>query len=223
MYLSTLFVAFKAQMALSRSCTRPNASTSDFPLIRTSPVPSTSHALADEAFLRPTPKALPILSIGVTFCTLLYGLISLLYVLSASCTSAGMRAGWIWLRRVRIPTILWYFDALTTSPTASRYSERDRHAARGCWPGATVGSPEYFRRRASKDNRWSLKIGCPEKYDGEDGTTRAKNLSLSSFLLGNLISGAAMLSCSREAVANCRGWGPAWRTRRRPRAISRGE
>lgn len=59
LYLSSLCETFKAQTALSRSCTRPKNPTRDFPLTKTSPSPSTTHAVADDVFRRPTPFARP--------------------------------------------------------------------------------------------------------------------------------------------------------------------
>src|SRR5882757_3101524 len=132
---------------------------------------------------------------------------SRLYSFRAAVTSEGIRDGCIWLSRRRTSTILWYFDALTDSPTIFLYSTSDRHATRGASPGFTTGRAEYFLTRSCRARRSSVNAGCAVKYDGDSGMSRAKNIfsssssPLPSFL--KFISGAAIPARNLIEVLNC--------------------
>jgi hypothetical protein len=91
-----------------------------------------------------------------------------------------------------------YFLVGTFSPTKSRNCASLNQAIRGASLGATVGSEAYLARMCSRCSKWSMYLGLPEKYAGDEGMMRA---GLAKNLLRS-ISGAGCTSVAsrREDV-----------------------
>lgn len=173
LYLSILLVAVSAHRALSRSCMRPNTSFNGLPFTRTSPVPSTTNALAVDAFLLPSPIALPYWSGVNGLATLRNGLTLLANCATATVTSCGHMLCSMRLRRLAIRIACVYCDALIDSPSSCRILSTLIHGLSGASLVGTVGRCWYLVKSFDSCRKKSLNRGVREKYDGLVGTERA--------------------------------------------------
>jgi len=120
LYLSVRPVAFNAQITLARSCARAKAMCRGFPLTRTSPSPSTTHAFAEEALRRPTAAARPSGSMRMGAGRLLKGWMSRAQMFMACCTDAGTSDGWMVFIRFNISSMRLYLLLRTFSSVMAR-------------------------------------------------------------------------------------------------------